>query len=177
MKCIRCANEIDTESPFCRFCGAPVRDPSAPQRRLTRLPDTGRLAGVCAGIAAYLNTDVTFVRFAWVILSIWPGALILGAVAYVVAWIIVPVASEHDARTPTPSRARLFRSQADRKIGGVCGGLAEYLGADATFVRLAAAIMAIVPGAIVMGVIAYLLAWYIVPAQPAATLHPSPPTP
>jgi len=175
MMCIRCSKEIDTDSGFCRFCGAPVRDPSAPQRRLTRLPGTGRLAGVCAGVAAYLNTDVTFVRLAWVILSIWPGALVLGAVAYVVAWIIVPVASEDDVRAATQSRGRLFRSQTDRKIGGVCGGLAEYLGADATFVRLAAAILAIVPGAIVMGVIAYLLAWYIVPAQPAPTLDP--PTP
>ena len=177
MMCIRCSREIDTDSTFCRFCGAKVRDPSTRPRRLTRLPDAGRLGGVCAGIASYLNTDVTFVRLGWVILSVWPGALILGAIAYVVAWIVVPVASGSDGRAATPTGERLFRSQEDRKIGGVCGGLAEYLGTDATLVRLAAAILAIVPGAIVMGVVAYLLAWYIVPARPAPALDPSTFTP
>ena len=177
MTCTRCSKEIGADCAFCSFCGAAVRDPSARPRRLTRLPDEKRIAGVCAGIAAYLDTDVTFVRLAWVILSIWPGALVFGAVAYVVAWVVVPVASGSDARAAAPSRARLFRSQTDRKIGGVCGGLAAFLDADATLVRLAAAILAIVPGVIVLGVIAYLLAWYIVPASPAPTLHPSPSSP
>ena len=152
--CIRCSKEIGADSAFCRFCGAAVRDPSAGPRRLTRLPDEKRIAGVCAGTAAYLDTDVTFVRLAWVILSIVPGALVLGAVAYVVAWIVVPVASGSDVQAAAPSRARLFRSRTDRKIGGVCGGLAEFLDADASVVRLVAVILAIVPGAIVLGVIA-----------------------
>lgn len=177
MMCIRCSKEIGADSAFCRFCGAAVRDPSAGPRRLTRLPDEKRIAGVCAGTAAYLDTDVTFVRLAWVILSIVPGALVLGAVAYVVAWIVVPVASGSDVQAAAPSRARLFRSRTDRKIGGVCGGLAEFLDADASVVRLVAVILAIVPGAIVLGVIAYLLAWYIVPAPPAPTLQPSPSSP
>ncbi len=177
MMCIRCSKEIGADSAFCRFCGAAVRDPSAGSRRLTRLPDEKRSAGVCAGTAAYLDTDVTFVRLAWVILSIVPGALVLGAVAYVVAWIVVPVAAGSDVQAAVPSRARLFRSRTNRKIGGVCGGLAEFLNADASVVRLVAVILAIVPGAIVLGVIAYLLAWYIVPAPPAPTLQPSPSSP
>src|SRR5580765_5734025 len=41
---------------------------------------------------------------------------------------------------------RLMRSATDAKIAGVCGGIAEYLGADATFVRLVWAVLAIVPG-------------------------------
>jgi phage shock protein PspC (stress-responsive transcriptional regulator) len=40
-------------------------------------------------------------------------------------------------------------------------------------VRLAAAIVGIVPGAIVMGVIAYGVAWLIIPAPPSPTSHTS----
>ena len=177
MLCIRCSRELDADSAFCRFCGAAVTEPSAARRRLTRLPDEARIAGVCAGIATYLHTDATFVRLAWVILSIWPGALVFGVIAYIVAWVIVPVASESEARSATPYPAKLFRSRTDRKIGGVCGGLAAYLGTDATLVRLAAAVVGIVAGAIVMGVVAYAVAWFIIPASPAPTRHPSPSTP
>lgn len=33
-------------------------------------------------------------------------------------------------------KTRLYRSRTDRMIGGVCGGLGEYLGVDSTLVRL-----------------------------------------
>ena len=45
-------------------------------KRLVRKPASGRLGGVCAGIADYLDTDVTLVRLLWVILSIVPGGFI-----------------------------------------------------------------------------------------------------
>lgn len=45
------------------------------------------LAGVCAGLAEYLNVDVTFVRLAFVLISLAGGAGILG---YIVAAIIMP---------------------------------------------------------------------------------------
>ena len=75
-------------------------------RRLFRLPAHGKLGGVCAGIAEYLNADVTLVRFVWVILSIVPGGFIGGIVAYVAALVIVPVSS---AVVDAP-RARVMRS-------------------------------------------------------------------
>ena len=52
------------------------------KRRLVRRPAEGKIAGVCAGLADYFNTDVALVRAAWVVLSIWPGAIVLGVVAY-----------------------------------------------------------------------------------------------
>jgi phage shock protein C len=63
----------------------------------------------------------------------------------------------------TAVRPRLVRSSTDRKIAGVCGGLAAYFNVDSTAVRLAAVILAIYPGAIVCGVLAYLIAWLIIP--------------
>jgi phage shock protein PspC (stress-responsive transcriptional regulator) len=136
---------------------------SSAQHRLVRLPEYGKLGGVCAGIAEYLDSDVTLVRLAWVILSIVPGGVIGGLAAYAAALIIMPVAS---APREAP-RARVMRSKMDRKIAGVCGGLAEYLNVDSTVVRLMWAVLTIVPGAIVFGVAAYLIAWLVVPERPA----------
>ncbi|OFW00494.1 MAG: hypothetical protein A3I61_04070 [Acidobacteria bacterium RIFCSPLOWO2_02_FULL_68_18] len=173
MTCRRCAREIESDSTFCRYCGAPVGEPAAP-RRLTRLPADGKLGGICAGLAAYLNTDPTIVRLLWVILSVVPGVVIGGVIAYAVAWLLLPV-DEAAAPRHVPTR-RLQRSATDRRIAGVCGGLAGYFGVDSTLVRVAAVVLAIYPGAIVCGVLVYLLAWFVMPPAAAERLEPSPST-
>ena len=131
-------------------------------RRLTRSNTQAKIAGVCAGMADYFEVDVVLVRLAWVVLAI-VGAVIGGIIAYVAAWVLMPVATEPE---PVPIRRRLTLSETDRKIAGVCGGLAAYLGVDATPVRVAWVILSVLPGAIVCGVIAYLVAWIIVPKAP-----------
>jgi phage shock protein C len=141
-------------------------------KRLFRKSAAGRIAGVCAGIAEYLDTDVTLVRLAWVILSIVPGGFIGGIVAYIAAWAIMP-----DASVPAEVDSgahRLTRSTVDRKVAGVCGGLAEYLHVDSTVVRLVWAVLTVVPGAIVLGVVAYLVAWFIMPESRAAPASAAP---
>lgn len=174
MTCRRCARDLETDSAFCRYCGAPVQESAAP-RRLTRRPAEGKLGGVCAGIAAYLNTDATVVRLLWVILSVVPGVIIGGVVAYAVAWVLLPAEA---AALPRPAAARrLRRSSTDRRIAGVCGGLAEYFGVDSTLVRIAAVVLAIYPGAIICGVLVYLLAWFVIPSAASERLEPSPSTP
>src|SRR5688500_19020012 len=115
-------------------------------KRLHRRSSSGRIAGVCAGIAEYLDADVTLIRLAWVVLSIVPGCLVGGLVAYAAACLIMP-----DSRLPSEGdtvRHRLTRSTADRTIAGVCGGLAEYLGVDSTAVRVLWAVLTIIPRAI-----------------------------
>jgi phage shock protein PspC (stress-responsive transcriptional regulator) len=137
-------------------------------RRLFRYPAEGRIAGVCAGIAHHFDVDVTLVRLAWVVLSIAPGAVIGGLLAYAGAWLLMPVTV-----APAPVShvgRRLTRSTSDRKIGGVCGGLADYFDVDPTVVRVVAVILAIYPGAVVLGVMAYAIAWLIIP--PSAPLQP-----
>ncbi len=64
---------------------------------------------------------------------------------------------------PAPAPRKLYRSRSDRMIGGVCGGLAAYLGVDSTVVRLIAVATILLPGP---SIIAYLLAWIIVPEEP-----------
>jgi phage shock protein PspC (stress-responsive transcriptional regulator) len=97
-------------------------------------------------------------------------------VAYLVAWALIPA----EPGTAPVTRRRLLRSYDDRKIAGVCGGLATYFGVDATPVRLAWALLtiipvAVIPGGIICGVLAYLVAWFIVPAEPAPAWEASPP--
>jgi phage shock protein C len=57
---------------------------------------------------------------------------------------------------------RLTRSQTNRMLGGVCGGLGEYLGIDATFVRLFFVLLAFGEGA---GLLIYFLLWLILPVE------------
>jgi phage shock protein PspC (stress-responsive transcriptional regulator) len=167
--CLKCQREIEAESSYCRFCGASVTSADF-QRRFVRLPEESKLAGVCAGLAAYFDADVTLVRLVWVTLSIIPGVFIGGVIAYIAAWLIAPVAGPGDRRQPVK---RLARSETDKQVAGVCGGLAAFFGVDATIVRLAAVIIAIYPGAVIGGLVAYLIAWFIMPPGPTQSLQPA----
>ena len=169
MQCIRCQHEISDDANYCASCGFYQRTPDRVPlraRRLTRID--GKIAGVCAGLANYFDVDVTFVRLAWVVLSIVPGAIVGGVRTYLVAWLVMPEGGAVPAGVPP--RSRLVRSPTDRKIAGVCGGLAEYFGVDSTPIRLLWLGLSILPGAIVGGLIAYLAAWLIVPKGPAPAL-------
>lgn len=57
---------------------------------------------------------------------------------------------------------RLHKSARDKKICGVCGGLAEYLGCDPTLIRLAWAILALGWGS---GILLYFLCAFILPEE------------
>ncbi len=58
---------------------------------------------------------------------------------------------------------RLYRSRSEKKIAGVCGGIAEYFGIDPTIVRLAWAVFACCGG---VGIGAYIVAAIIIPEEP-----------
>src|SRR5689334_12633903 len=70
---------------------------------------------------------------------------------------------------------RLTRSPSNAKIAGVCAGLADYFDVDVTFVRVAWIAFSIVPGAVIGGVIAYLLVWMIMPEGAASVAEPARP--
>lgn len=60
---------------------------------------------------------------------------------------------------------KLYRSSTNKKIAGVCGGLAEYFGIDATVIRVIFIIL-LLPGGL-PGIIPYLILWVIMPLKPA----------
>ncbi len=59
---------------------------------------------------------------------------------------------------------KLYLSEVDKKIGGVCGGIAEYFSVDSTIIRLIWLLGSIFT-AFFGGVIAYLIAWAIIPPR------------
>lgn len=74
---------------------------------------------------------------------------------------------------------RLKRLMYDKSIAGVCSGFAKYLNVDVTLVRLVTLCIALFSGGI--GVVAYLVAWIVMPKDygypqvgtpPAAEAHP-----
>lgn len=79
-----------------------------------------------------------------------------------------PVTRASTARRP----ARLARSRDDRMIAGVAGGIAQHLGVDPIVVRLVFVVLALIGGG---GVIAYLVAWLVMPDAAAEDDAPSVP--
>lgn len=59
---------------------------------------------------------------------------------------------------------RLYKSRVNKKICGVCGGLAEYFEIDSTLVRLALVVFTCLGGA---GILAYIIAAIIMPYKDA----------
>jgi len=57
---------------------------------------------------------------------------------------------------------KLYLSETNKKLGGVCGGIGEYLGVDPTIIRLAWVIFALAGGS---GLLAYIIAWMIIPKR------------
>lgn len=62
-------------------------------------------------------------------------------------------------------KSTLYRSESDRMLGGVCGGLGDYLSLDTTLVRLFFALLFFGSG---IGLLAYLALWIIMPSQSTA---------
>lgn len=63
------------------------------------------------------------------------------------------------------AQGELTRSTTDRRIGGVAGGIAAYFGVDATLVRVAWVIAAVMG----FGILAYIILWVVLPEGPSAT--------
>ncbi|MGH9700027.1 MAG: PspC domain-containing protein [Candidatus Acidiferrales bacterium] len=94
MSCMHCRREIAEYSNFCYYCGARQRvgqavGPAA-QKRLTRSATDCKIAGVCGGLAEYLDVDSTVIRLIWVLLVIFPVPLVPAILGYIVAWIVMP---------------------------------------------------------------------------------------
>jgi phage shock protein PspC (stress-responsive transcriptional regulator) len=71
--------------------GAPhPGDTRAAPRKLYRLREYGKIAGVCAGFAAYTEIDVSLIRVAFILCTFFTGGLLIAA--YIALALIMPVA-------------------------------------------------------------------------------------
>ena len=64
-------------------------------KRLYKSRNDIMIAGVCGGIGEYFDIDPTLIRILWVTLLFMAGG---GLVAYLIAWIVIPNASQLTGR-------------------------------------------------------------------------------
>ena len=101
------------------------------ERKLYCSPDK-KICGVCGGIAEYFGIDPTFVRLIVAEIAFFT-ALVPAFVVYLIMAIVIPQApADYMPKRPK----KYLTKSADKKIAGVCGGVAEYFGIDSTLIRL-----------------------------------------
>lgn len=94
MYCTKCGVELQDREIYCSQCGTATERAAerpaaaADPRPLTRSVYDKKIAGVCAGVAKYLDVDVTVVRLVWLILTFIPPSF--GLIVYIIAWIVMP---------------------------------------------------------------------------------------
>jgi phage shock protein C len=92
MFCTKCGVPLRDDDRFCSQCGNRTTVPRVEYAGRPLMLDkrNGKIAGVCAGFARYLDVDVTLVRVVWLAAAVMTG---VGFLAYLVAWMIMP--SDH----------------------------------------------------------------------------------
>lgn len=93
----------------------------------------------------------------WIVIStvlsiLWPLVIIAGGIVLVVA--------ARNGKLDIPADRKLNRSIRNKKIAGVCGGIAEYLGVDAAVVRVVTIVLAILCWYVIVPL--YILFWIII---------------
>lgn len=61
------------------------------EKKLYRIEEGKKIAGVCGGIAEFVKIDPTIVRLGFALAGLWGGT---GIIAYVIAALIIPTKSE-----------------------------------------------------------------------------------
>ena len=88
MFCNACGKTLAEDGRYCSYCGNVVGVAPAPKKLMRSRADR-KIAGVCAGLAHYLELDVSLVRILWFFITL-ACAIVPGIVAYVLGWIIIP---------------------------------------------------------------------------------------
>jgi phage shock protein PspC (stress-responsive transcriptional regulator) len=127
-------------------------------KKLHRFVEDRKIAGICGGLGEYFDLDPVFFRLFFLVSLLFGG---LGALAYLILWIMVPEKTGAQGE-PRPVK-RLVLSNSDRKIFGVCGGLGEWLEIDPVLFRVAFIGLALACG---LGILVYIVLWLLVPRAP-----------
>lgn len=136
--------------------------------------DEGCCLGVLAGIAEWLDIPVALVRIVFVICVLaWPPILL----GYVIAWFLLDRQMtpdrirEHFSNSETAEHLRridyrkgLYRNERNKRIAGVCSGIADYLEVSAFSVRVVTLLSLFLFGPFTFW--AYLLCWFVFPSDP-----------
>lgn len=87
-------------------------------KKLWRIPQQGKISGVCAGLAQYLDIPVRLVRVI-VVLSMFFGLFMFTIIAYfVLSWLLDPLPPEVEIAEKAPSPHQLLNELSDELQGG-----------------------------------------------------------
>ena len=130
------------------------------QKKLYRSQEK-KICGICAGLADYFNLDPTIVRLIAVEIAFLTAA-VPTLIAYFVMAFVIPEAPA-DVYQTNQNTARRLSKGTDKKISGVCSGIAEYLNMDPTIVRLIFVLLFLLIG---NGLYTYIACMIIFPEAP-----------
>jgi phage shock protein PspC (stress-responsive transcriptional regulator) len=125
-----------------------------------------KIAGVCGGLGQYFQIDPTIIRMVTIFLFIFTAFLPV-IVAYIILWIVMPLGPRAYINNPAK---KLYRSRTDRKISGICGGLADFFDIDSTWLRIGIVVLLFVTGFFPL-FFTYLIGSIIIPEEPGG-LYP-----
>ena len=128
------------------------------RKRLYKSKDDAMLFGVCGGVAEYFGIDSTIIRL---LVAVFCFCLGTGLVAYLISALVIPSRPPEEPYVRMPGGVKkLRRSETDKTICGVCGGIAEYFHIDSVIVRLLLVFFCLLGGS---GLVAYIIAAIIIP--------------
>jgi phage shock protein PspC (stress-responsive transcriptional regulator) len=97
MICPQCGTENPADAAFCGKCGRNIASEQTQQsqqvvseesKRFYRCSNDQTIAGVCSGLAKYLDADVSLVRVITVLSFLVSGSLTFWA--YIICWLVAP---------------------------------------------------------------------------------------
>lgn len=143
---------------------------AAPGRSAWSLPVVAGLSAVglvVASLFAFPHTS-PLGAVALGAVTVNPLVLLAALLAAVAAWRLLSAGCGPARARSASQQKRMTRSKHDRKLMGVCGGLADYFGLDPTLVRMGFIVGLLTTGGPPMG-LAYFLMAYVLPSAPSRT--------
>lgn len=129
-------------------------------RKIYRSQENRIIWGVFGGIGEYFGIDPAIFRLIGILFCIATGIFPF-IMIYILAYFIIP---SKKADNINGEIKKLYRSQEDKIVAGIFGGMGEYFDVDPTIFRLFALLLCI-SSAIVPFVILYIIAYFIIPPK------------
>ena len=114
----------------------------------------------------YINQSLVPIFFAFLLIGylVLGIMMLMGKACYVAEQAVASKPRKAIESIKPGEMRRLYRSGRDKILGGVCGGIAEYLGVDPVLIRILWVIGTFAWG---FGVLLYIICWVIIPRNPA----------
>lgn len=130
-------------------------------RKLYRCRWDKKIGGVCGGLGQYFQCDPTLIRLILVFLCIIT-AIAPFAIIYIILWIALPLGPSIYVQIPCK---KLYRSRVNRKISGVCGGLAEFTKINPNIIRITLIVLTFTTF-FIPTIVSYIVGTIIIPENP-----------